>query len=187
MSAIDKFCRILKNRSNENELSFNLLFDNRMYGNCISILRQELDSLIRVIYLLNISNAETRESLIEKTLKGEKWFLINENGKRKNITDRDMIEITNGLHGWTQNVYKFGCSFIHLSNFHDYQTEDPFNSISDQDKDEIIKHMNDYHFVRLNRNSSLNDIIPYLPHVFKKIKSNFECEIESLTKNEQLI
>lgn len=180
MDSLDKFCQILRSRSEENKKSFEVLFRNRLFGNCFSILRQELDSMVRVIYLLNISDLNLRESFIQKTLEGKKWSVINQNGKKQNVTDKDMVDLANNLNGWTQNVYKFGCAFIHLSNFHDYLTEDPFQSLPDNEKDDIINQMKNYHFAILNRESSLNDIIPYLPNVMDKISSNFECEIKSL-------
>lgn len=184
MTQLNKFCKMLRERSVENNNSFQVLFRNQLYGNCFSILRQELDSMVRVIYLLNISDLTKRELLIKKTLDGEKWSFVNHNGKNQTVTDRDMVNVANELKGWTQNVYKFGCAFIHLSNFHNYLSEDPFKSLPDSEKDDIINQMRNYHFANLNRESTLNDIIPYLPSVMDKIKGNFECEIKSLERNE---
>ena len=178
MDTIKRFCKILRSRSEENKRSFDVLFRNRLYGNCFSILRQELDSMVRVIYLLNISDLALRESFIRQTLNGQKWSFINHNSKRQNVTDKDMVDLANNLNGWTQNVYKFGCAFIHLSKFHDYLTDDPFQTLSDNEKDDIINQMQNYHFANLSRKSKLNDIIPYLPRVMEKITSNFECEIK---------
>ena len=56
MNTVDRFCKILRNRSEENRKSFDVLFRNRLFCNCFSILRQELDSMVRVIYLLNIGD-----------------------------------------------------------------------------------------------------------------------------------
>ena len=183
MGVTEQFCGILRNRSEENKKSFEVLFGNNLYGNCFSILRQELDSMVRVIYLLNIPEISKRELLIKKTLNGEKWTFINHNNKVQNITDRDMVNIASELWGWTQNVYKFGCAFIHLSKFHNYLTEDPFMALSDTEKEDITNQLNNYHFANLNQNSSLNDIIPYLPMVMEKIVANFECNIRSLEIN----
>jgi len=183
MTETEKFCKILRNRSIENKKSFDVLFANKLYGNCFSVLRQELDSMVRVVYLLNISEIDKRNLLIQKTLNGDKWTFINHNNKVQNITDRDMVDISNELWGWTQNVYKFGCSFIHLSNFHNYLTEDPFMALSDTQKEDIINQINNYHSANLNLNSSLEEIIPYLPNIMEKITANFECNIRSLENN----
>lgn len=184
MSIVEKFCGILRTRSAENKESFDVLFQNGLYGNCFSVLRQELDSMIRVIFLLNIPEIPQRESLIQKTLNGEKWTFINHNNKVQTITDKDMVNIANDLWGWTQNVYKFGCAFIHLSNFHNYLTEDPFMTLPENEKSDIINQINNYHFANLNIDSNLNDIIPYLPKVMAKISANFEYNIRSLENNE---
>src|SRR5690554_1366354 len=114
------FVETIRNRSNENKKSITLLLNNQLFGNCFSIIRQELDSMIRVIYLLNVIDLDQREKLINQTLIGQKWRIKNENGKTISITDRDMVELSNSLFGWTKSVYKFGCAFIHLSDFHNY-------------------------------------------------------------------
>ena len=180
MDNTKRFCQLLRNRSEENKKSFYILFQNRLYGNCFSVLRQELDSMVRVIYLLNETDLNKRESFIQQTLNGEKWSFVNHNGKNQKVTDSDMVELADSLNGWTQNVYKFGCAFIHLSNFHDYQSEDPFQSLEDSDKDNIINQLRSYHGANFNRDSSLNDLIHFLPSVMDKISSNYECKIKSI-------
>ena len=175
-----RFCQLLRNRSEENKKSFDILFRNRLFGNCFSILRQELDSMIRVIYLLNEADLNKRRSFIEQTLNGEKWSFINHNGKTQKVTDKDMVDLADNLNGWTQNVYKFGCAFIHLSNFHDYQSEAPFQSLNDSDKGIIINQLRHYHGANLNRESSFKDLIRFLPMVMNKISGNYEREIKSL-------
>ncbi len=184
MIEIKQFCEILRKRSEENNKSFSTLYESHLYGNCFSVLRQELDSMVRVIYLLNIPEIDERKRLIQQTLNGEQWSFINHNNKVQKVTDRDMVGIASQLWGWTQNVYKFGCAFIHLSKFHNYLNEDPFKSLSETDKDNIINQLNDYHNANLNRSSSLEDIIPYLPNVMDKITSNFEYDIRKLENNQ---
>ena len=184
MELINRFCNIIRCRTNENKKSFEVLFNNSLYGNSFSILRLELDSMVRVIYLLNLTNIEERKKLIEKTLNEEKWSLINSNEKNQKSNDKDMIDISNNLNGWTKSVYKFGCAFIHLSRFHEYLTEDPFERLTENEKNEIIEHIQYYHGLTLNQNSTLTDIIPILPRVIDKITSNLENSIQSLENNE---
>jgi hypothetical protein len=50
-----------------------------------------------------------------------------------------MVDLAARLHGWTQNVYAFGCGFIHLSAFHDYADRDPFDLLTPDDR-KIIGH-----------------------------------------------
>lgn len=94
-----------------------------------------------------------------------------------------MVEVANRLNGWTQNVYKFGCAFIHLSNFHNYLVKDPCLSLKKEDKEEIIKHIKNYHMITLRNDFSLEDIFNVLPSIMDKIHKNLECEIETLEKN----
>jgi hypothetical protein len=115
MDSIEKFCNLVRVRSSENRRAISVLVDNSLLGNAMSVLRQELDSMVRAIYLLSCAQ-ERRADLIIKTLQGQKW----------NITDRDMVNLSQNLHGWTESVYKFGCAFIHLSEYHAYASENPF-------------------------------------------------------------
>src|SRR5690348_14381253 len=103
MNDIARFCAIIRQRSKENAQAFSLLSTKNLTGQLFSILRQELDSMIRVIYLLQISDLAERHSLIALTLDSKKW----------KITDKQMVGIANNLQGWTEYVYKFGCGFIH--------------------------------------------------------------------------
>jgi hypothetical protein len=63
-----KYISLIKNRSEENQKALALLVSQRLFGNCISILRQELDSFVRVIYLGQISDFNERERLMNQTM-----------------------------------------------------------------------------------------------------------------------
>jgi len=52
-----KFYKIIKNRSNENKLAFDLLYENKLNGNCIGLLRVELESYMKCIYLSRVNQA----------------------------------------------------------------------------------------------------------------------------------
>jgi hypothetical protein len=102
----DKFIEIVKFRSAENSKSINLLFDNGIIGNCISILRQELDSFIRVIYLGKLGDMNERQRLMGLSINGQEWNELTINGKLRKITDRDMVNFANVLFGYISYVYK---------------------------------------------------------------------------------
>jgi hypothetical protein len=78
----------------------------------MAVLRQELDSMVRCIFLLSVSDRHYRNRLIADAVNGRQWRAQDGKGK---LTDRDMVELSSKLHGWTRNVYAFGCGFIHLS------------------------------------------------------------------------
>ena len=176
------FCRTIKQRSNENQKAITILYENGLYSNSISILRQELDSLIRVIFLLTINDLDYRNNLMCLFNAGHMW--LNENNRRS--TERQMVEIAYQLHGWAKLVYKFGCGFIHLSNLHDYYTTDPIEHISEIEKNDIIRYMNQYHNANLSDDVTFQDIMYYVLPIFEKIKGNLECYLEPLENNEIL-
>jgi hypothetical protein len=178
---LTEFISIVNQRTNENKKSFEVLYQNQLFGNCFSILRQELDSMVRIIYLLNLPDLNERNNLIKSTLNGNKWRIKNANGKWVNVTDKEMAELSNSLNGWTLSVYKFGCAFIHLSDYHNYHAKDPFQSLAREEKENIIKHMSYYHGAILNLDSTFKEIIPYLGNVLEKITDNLDCYIKELT------
>lgn len=104
-----------------------------------SLLRQELDSMIRVIYLLAVKDPHERSRLIKATLRGERWKVQTARGKFRDVTDREMVDLAQGLQGWTQSVYRFGCAFVHLSDFHNHLVQNPFRKLSRGTLLKIIK------------------------------------------------
>jgi hypothetical protein len=171
MTDLQRFCRIVRQRSEENKKAMSLLVENKLLGNAVSVLRQELDSMVRVIYLLSCPE-DRRATLIKNTLDGAKW----------NVTDRAMVDYSNQYWGWTQFVYKFGCAFIHLSQFHEYLTEDPFSKISDADKQAIIGYLHQYHEFPMDGDLTALTLEPYLLKVFEKVSDNMLYELEKLER-----
>ena len=177
MNHLEIFCRQIRARSDDNKRAFSLVYRECIWSQVIAILRQELDSMIRVIYLLSITDMLYRNDLIAASVEGRKWTA---KGTKKRITDREMVELANKLNGWTESVYRFGCGFIHLSSFHDYQDRDPLDMISSDEKNAILQHMRNYHGGPHELNPKMKDLYPYQPMVLDKIASNLECYVEKL-------
>ena len=114
-----------------------LLSGARLAGQMVSVLRQELDSMIRVIYLLS-QNTDRRNQLIDAAANGEKW---SQAGSRAKVTDKEMVDLAQSLQGWTQSVYKFGCAFIHLSGLHDYNDRDPLAQLPVEERENILENV----------------------------------------------
>lgn len=152
-------------------------------GQMVSILRQELDSLVRVVFLLSQTDRQYRSQLIHDSVEGKRWLRPN---SRQSVTDREMVELTDTLHGWTKSVYSFGCAFIHLSNLHDYQTRDPLGQIAQEERNAILAHLRNYHGGPMEPSPQFLDIVPLLPMVFTKIADNLECYVKELERDEQL-
>lgn len=111
-----------------------------------------------------------------QTISGERW----RNSKNLIITDRDMVNLSARLWGWTKSVYNIGCAFIHLSNFHDYSRSNPFETLSSEEKENIIFHLNKYHGYPQNQELTFSSVSPYLVRVFNKVSSNLSYYIERL-------
>jgi len=142
----------------------------------LAILRQELDSMVRVIFLCT-QNASNRQHYINQTLNNEKWTLP---GKRTPITDRQMVDFANTINGWEKSVYKLGCAFIHLSAMTDYNHNNPFLQLPPNEQQDIRQHLHNYHSFPLSDNLSVATVGPYLLKVLDKIADNLEYEIQQL-------
>ena len=132
---IHTFCIMIRNRSDENRRamhSFAALHG--VLSPAFSILRQELDWMIRVIYLLQVPDLAERSRLIKSTLRGEKWKVQTPKGKFRDLTDREMVDRSQQLQGWTQSVYRFGCAFVHLSDFHNHHAQNPFQRLTEAER-----------------------------------------------------
>jgi hypothetical protein len=176
METIQIFSRQVRNRSAENKRVMKVLYRMNAIGQMISVLRQELDSIIRVIYL--IAQPEPRRSqLIEASVNGEIWRQEHSRGR---VTDKEMVELASTLEGYCGSVYKFGCAFIHLSNMHDYNDRDPLVLISSEDREEILGYCRAYHGGPKGDNVSFQDLMPYIPKAFNKVSANLDCYLESL-------
>ncbi|MBF0182644.1 MAG: hypothetical protein HQM03_21730 [Magnetococcales bacterium] len=97
-----------------------------------------------------------------------------------------MVDIAQGLHGWTQSVYRFGCAFIHLSEFHNHLACDPLLMLTDTEKQSMLEHLKYYHNWPSSNNLSLNNVASYLPKIFDKITENLKCYVEILESGELL-
>ena len=177
MDDLNQFCNIVRTRSEENLKTIKLLYENKLYGNCVSILRQELDSMVRVLFLLTCEQAQ-RMTYIRQTLCGEKWH----NGKRI-ITDANMVQNVIKMYGWAKNVYLFGCSFIHLSMSHYYTKEDPFKLLSQSQINTIKNFMVQYQEFPKELSITFETMKPYLLKIFEKINDNLECHLDALSSN----
>ncbi|WP_282118534.1 hypothetical protein [Ruegeria atlantica] len=149
-------------------------------GQMVSVLRQELDSMVRAIYLLT-QKPERRKLLIGALLRGELW---TRDGTRGRVTDKEMVDLAQELQFWAQSVYKFGCAFIHLSRLHDYNDSDPLLQLPVDEREDILRHCRHYHGGPAQGAEKFEDLIPYLPVVLEKISGNLECYLEQLEAGE---
>jgi len=183
MAAIDTFCRQIRTRSAEHCEALRLLHPGGLHGQIVAILRQELDSMVRVIYLLSIRDHKRRHELIEASVNGRVWTHVD---SHKRITDREMVKLADHLQGWTQSLYRFGCAFIHLSSFHDYRARDPVDAISGDERQAILRHMRYYHGGPVSDHPSFDELALFFPLVFEKIATNLNSYVRSLENDEDI-
>ena len=181
MSEIETFCRQVRARSAENRQAMQAL--RALPGPMISVLRQELDSLVRVVFLLAQDDRSYRHRLIEDSVSGRRW---RHRDSKQTVTDREMVDLTDTLHGWTKSVYAFGCAFIHLSNLHDHQTRDPLQQITESERTAILDHLRSYHGGPHGGSPGFAEIVPYLPMVFTKIADNLEYYVRQVEQDGEI-
>jgi hypothetical protein len=171
---LERFCRQIEERSREHEEAMPIAVAHGWWSLAVGMLRQELDSLIRVIFLLR-QPPRIRDQIIESSLTGDGRFrLLTPKGKLATVTDSEMVGATDGLadlDGWTRLVYEFGCSFIHLSSAHDYLARDPFQALAVEERQVIADYLRNYHGGLVDTRSTFNDVTVYVPSVLRKISS----------------
>lgn len=138
--------------------------------------------MVRVMCLLALTDRRQRMKLIEDSVNGRPW----RGGNGRRITDREMVNLANSLTGWAQSVYKFGCAFIHLSNFHDRLARDPFKALPTSERRHIISHIEYYHGALRTKTPGIDDILPLVPRVFEKVSGNLRGYLDALERGEHL-
>jgi hypothetical protein len=181
MTTLEIFCRQIRARSSDHRQAMYLLHERRILSQVVAILRQELDSMVRVIYLLSVADKSYRQQLIDASVNGDRWTA---KGKRTLITDHEMVELAQSLHGWTKSIYEFGCKLIHLSSFHDYENRDPLISLPIGEKTVILQYVQDHYGCPEVADPTVEDILPYLPQVFQKVADNLEYYVKQLEAQE---
>jgi hypothetical protein len=114
---------------------------NGSYGIAIGLLRQEIDTFVRLVYLDAIGKRRAHQ-LIEEFAAGKRWTVL---GSKKRITDREMVDVAAQRYFGVEIAYRFGCELIHLSKLHDYKSVDPFSVIDVEEQRVIVQFLHDYH------------------------------------------
>jgi len=133
--------------------------------------------MVRCVFLLSVVDSQYQKQLLRDSVSGKQWR--SKDGKRK-ITDREMVDLSSQLQGWTKSVYTFGCAFIHLSSFHDYANRDPLDSLTPEDRRSLAYYLAYYHGFKMDQATRFRDIEIVFPAVFEKISANLECCIKDL-------
>jgi hypothetical protein len=94
-----------------------------------------------------------------------------------------MVDLALERHGWITQVYQYGCNLIHLSDWHDYQKNDPVDNLSETERRTLRLEIEDFHGRELG-NVSFEMLKWQAPYTIDKIASNLECYVKQLEKGE---
>ena len=178
----EKFFDIVMARSNENQRALDLLLSSNCHALVGAIIRMELDSLIRVHHFNN-ADEKTKEILLNNFFNEGEWKF---NGKR--IYDSVMLKNMPPLLGWAEHIYAFCCAFIHLSPYHDWASDSNIPNLTDATRQfivtEIRAQQNDVWgydtSLAIEEDFGFDDLIPFAPHIFKKLRENLYCEMKRI-------
>lgn len=184
---LEVFCRQVRARSAELQEAMAFAADRGLISIAVALLRQELDSLVRVMYLLAQSDRAERTRLVADAVNGVRWQTRTASGKTEWVTDKLMVEIADGFSGWARNVYRFGCAVIHLSNLHDHQARDPFQSLEFEDREVVSFQLNHYHGANLSSSSTFTDVAPWIPAVLGKVSTSLDQYLKYLEEDSDLM
>ena len=181
MDTVQKFRELVTHRSEQNRKSVEILHAQGLHENVMAILRQEIDSFVRVIYVLSCYDYDYATKLLDDCLEGRRWTKENS----KILTDREMVDrtaLTSG--GWEGVAYKFGCSFIHLSNLCDLRNVDIEKVLTSIERANIADYINQYHFydkeIKFPTSFTIDDIAHIAPAIFIKIHDNIKRSLGEL-------
>jgi hypothetical protein len=173
MPPLEDFVSMVRKRSEENRSAFVALDHTPQVQT--SLLRIELDSMIRVFHILSYSPTE-RVSAIEKFYSAQ--MFVNAKGKR--ITDAHMVDEAAKFEGWTRYVYDFACAFVHLSPLHLNDLDVDLSPYFDGEAAKVAYYLNHYHGFDETIPITIRNLRPYLSRIFDKIHGNTECYLEYL-------
>jgi hypothetical protein len=176
----EHFLSLVNARSKETFAAFTLLYSGKLHGVCIGLLRQELDTLIRLCYLWQSSTSDEEAwRLMSLSIDGQEWKIVGPKGKLERLGDKRMVNLASHLGGWEQLIYDFGCKLIHLSNAHLYETTDPIALMPEQEQEALVGYLRSYHGYS-GKAASIKEVIYYLPKVTEKLSGNVNFYVEEL-------
>jgi len=181
MSPVVDFVRHVEDRSKENQAAFVLLMRSGLLGPALALVRQELDSMIRVIWLIDSCTQTERARLVADALQGVHWQKTTPKGKQVRITDAEMSDAALRRHGWIKQVYRYGCHLIHLSDWHNYRHQDPTKNMPSAEREEIQDELQNFHAEEIE-DLAFSHIKMHAPYAMSKIGDNLACYLRELEK-----
>ena len=174
-----EYKQLINHRLEENWKSFNLLFNMKHYGNCISILCQELDQMISILFVLNRNEYE-RNHLINLSANSHRWYFLDENNKKIYVVEKDLIAYADSLKGWEKSIYEFGLSFQKLSINFNYLLKDPIQGMSEMERKQISDYIQEYHDKSFPDTFGILELVPLLEKIFTSITQRIGSYLDKI-------
>ncbi|MDG9674675.1 hypothetical protein [Micromonospora sp. DH14] len=174
------FARATEARSAEHRQIINIAVENKWWSVTGSLLRMELDSLIRVNYLR--THPHDRSQILSACVAGLGFGIPRHDGVGVRRI-RDTVMVPSG--GWERRVYDFGNRFVHLTEAHNHTERDPFMALPEDERKVIVEYLDHYHRGKsgvaiLSVDSAFGDVALYAPHVLEKIADNTRYSLEEV-------
>jgi len=179
ISEKEAYKRLISRTLEENWKSFTILFELKHYGNCISLLCQELDQVIRILYLSK-GRMHEKDELISQAINSQKWFHLGADRKKIYITEETISEFATSLEGWEKAIYEFGLAFKSLSSNYNYILKDPIKGLKDGERQKIHAYIVEYHNPDFPADFALANLIPEIKSIFERISENLRLDMEQL-------
>ena len=168
-----QFKKLINKRLEENSKSFSILFGLSHYGNCISIMCQELDQYFRLLFLLK-QPQHVRDHLINNSINDQKWYITDSKNKKEYITEATIEEFAKGLKGWESDIFEFRNIFYKITNNFNYILKDPIKGLNESERDLIFKYIKEHHDQSFEKNYTIKELVPVLPMIFLRISNSMK-------------
>ena len=151
--AFESFIRMVRSRSSEHRQVMAFATENNLLSTQMSMIREEVDSLVRVIHLFGVNDYNELADIIGNTFDQRKFGPTKADGRARRILDKSLIQDAAAQFDWLETLYEFGCSFIHLTGLHSYQERDVFRMLSPSEREAIAEFVNHYYGATISANS----------------------------------
>jgi hypothetical protein len=190
---IERFCRQAETRSDEFQDVMPALLDRKAWIVAGAILRMQMESLSRTIFLLNDTPNDRSWRAgrsFEKDMDGKFPRLPPQSGT---VPDTEMARLADskvpGLQGSGLNIYKLGSRLVHLSSAHDYRYLDPYQDMTAQERRQTILDPLSavWGHIDITTASSFTEVMAYAsPRALRKLTELLNIAVTRLRNDEGL-
>ena len=152
----------------------NLLMSERCYALIGAIIRMELDSYTR-LYDFKRKSFYQKKMLLNNFFGGREW------PRSWPTQDWKLVAKLSENIGWAHHIYKFCCAFIHLSPYHDWASNNDIPHLTADIRQSIVQDIGMQNYdplLTITEDFGFEELIPFAPHILKKLRDNMKYEME---------